>query len=562
MNARVQRALSSRRWVLALVALALGLSAPSIASGFATEDWLFRFSATRPFELGNLNLYDARDLALGVDAARRFGSLPWITPDDFHISFWRPLASLGYHLDYRVWGHSPALAHLHSVLVYLGLVAAAAALFRKLLRPAWVAGLAALLFTVDDAHAHAVGWIANRHVILGALFGCLALFFHHRWRAEGSRAAAALAPVMLALGFASSEATVGAFGYFLAYAAFLDDGRRRLLSLAPAFLVTAAWAVGFKLFGHGAVGSALYIDPVRDPFGYLRELPNRLGALLAGQLGPIRADRWHELSSGGRWLLAFGGFALFFILVGPPRQQRAARFFAVGLLLSLLPACATFPSDRSLFLPGIGAFGLIALWVERARRERLASKIVAALLLVLHVSAAPALFPYRSLAMARMDAAVRRASDSAYASVTGLGERLVVVNSPDFYFCKLLEDLRWSRGLPAVPMTCLAGTLGPMTVERIDPNALSLTVPASFLDRPFDRLYRDRHHPMQVGDKVFVGTALVEITQVDERGAPTQAVFRFMWPIGSKVLRFVVFDGGRYVPFTPPDVGQELTLGG
>jgi hypothetical protein len=87
-------------------------------------------------------------------------------------------------------------------------------------------------------------------------------------------------------------------------------------------------------------------------------------------------------------------------------------------------------------------------------------------------------------------------------------------------------------------------------------------VPAGFLERPFDRLYRDRYHPMHVGQKVFVGTASIEVTAVDAQGAPTEAVFRFMWPIGSRQLRFVVFQGGRYVPFSPPKVGQSSQVAG
>ncbi len=163
--------------------------------------------------------------------------------------------------------------------------------------------------------------------------------------------------------------------------------------------------------------------------------------------------------------------------------------------------------------------------------------------------------------MARLDADVRRASDSAYEALSGKDQSLVVLNAPDYYFCKLLQDVRWSRRLRAVPMTCLIGSLTKATVERIDPNALRIRVPAGFLSRPFDRLYRDRRHPMRVGQKVFVGTASVEVTAVDADGAPIEAVFRFMWPIGSRQLRFVVFDGGRYVQFDPPDPGQSVQVG-
>ncbi len=153
LGAALRRALAARRWPLALAAVGCVLAAPSIASGFATEDWLFRFSATQPFELRHLNLYDAQDLEDGVDVARQFGSLPWVTPDDFHISFWRPLTSLSYHLDFRVWAFTPAWPTCRACSGTWAWCWRRQRCSVAGSGTTWVAGLAGLLFAIDDAHA-------------------------------------------------------------------------------------------------------------------------------------------------------------------------------------------------------------------------------------------------------------------------------------------------------------------------------------------------------------------------------------------------------------------------
>jgi len=56
--------------------------------------------------------------------------------------------------------------------------------YRQLMLSAWLAGLAALLYTIDDAHSMVAGWVANRNASLMLLFGVLALMAHVRWRRE------------------------------------------------------------------------------------------------------------------------------------------------------------------------------------------------------------------------------------------------------------------------------------------------------------------------------------------------------------------------------------------
>ena len=125
------------------------------------------------------------------------GLFPWWTYPGLKAEFLQALTVLTHRLDYALWPDSPALMHAHS-LFWLGLaVAATAGFYRRMLGATWVAGVAALLFAVDDARGATVGFIANRNVLVAATFGVSALIAHDRGRRDGSRLAAWLAPLLL-----------------------------------------------------------------------------------------------------------------------------------------------------------------------------------------------------------------------------------------------------------------------------------------------------------------------------------------------------------------------------
>jgi hypothetical protein len=547
-------------WLAAAVGALLCV--PSLGSGLSTEDWLFRAAAQKPFELAKSNLFDAQEVSGGVRFAQHVGSLPWITPEDFHISFWRPLTSLTHHFDYRLFTHAPSVAHAQSLLWYVVCVLAVGVVLRQWLRPAWAAGVACVWWAVDDAHGLAAGWISNRHVLIGTALAVACLALHGHARARGKLAARLLSPLCLAAGLLASESAFSIWGYLFAFAVCLDDRRGAWRALTPHALITIAWLVAFRGLGHGARGSGLYVDPFASPWAFLSELPERAGVLLLGVVGLPSADTWHGADPAVASLLALGGALSLILLCAITLPSRRAGALALGLVLSVLPAAATFPSDRLLFLPGIGALGLGALvLVAATRRPTAASRIAAGFLICIHTLWAPLSFPERSLGMAELHAAVTRASDTAYAHVRSEKQRLVVVDAPDFYFCKLMRETRWTRPAPAAPILCLAGSVGTMRVTRVDPNALRVQLPGGFLDRPFNRLYRDSLHPTAPGDKWFTGVAGVEIEAVNALGAPTRVLFRFLAALEDARLVFVRFEGGAYVPFTPPAVGESVTLG-
>ena len=91
--------------------------------------------------------------------------------------FYRPLTSLSYWLDSKIWGLNPAAFHLTNILLHL---LNSILLFCLLLRlgfgrPASFSG--ALLFSVFPVHFENVSWISGRTDLLSFLFASLSLLF-------------------------------------------------------------------------------------------------------------------------------------------------------------------------------------------------------------------------------------------------------------------------------------------------------------------------------------------------------------------------------------------------
>src|SRR5262249_33613344 len=138
--------------------------------------------------------------------------------------------------------------------------------------------------------------------------------------------------------------------------------RRGCVALVPYAVVLVAWRALRDHWGYGVRDMGLYVDPLTDPGPFAAALVARLPVLLLGQWGLPPSDVAAVLSPRGQtvlWLCALA-FAVWLFIVCMPllSTNRLTRFWATGMLLAMVPVSATFPMDRLLVLPGIGAFGL------------------------------------------------------------------------------------------------------------------------------------------------------------------------------------------------------------
>jgi len=528
------------------------------------------------------------------------GWLPWWSDPECKASFWRPVTSLTHVLDFRVWPRWPVVMHAQSLAWYALLVWAVAALYRRLIGatlPLWAAALAALLFAVDDSHAMPVGWLANRNALVAGAFGVLALLAHDRWRRDGWRWGAVLAPLALLAALLSKEAAVSVGGYLLAYALFIERGpwRRRLLSLLPCLLVGIVWYGAYKGLGHGSARSSVYIDPGQDPLRYAWQALRHAPLLLCGQWALPPSELGLLLSRAAFWW--HWGWALAFVsvvgvLMAPlAARDRVARFWALGMVLSLLPACATFAHDRLLMFVGIGAMGLLAqwlggrvegaAWVPTGRAWRALATAFAGVAIAAQLVLAPVQFVAVSMGMKGVGALLERQLATTPSDEAVTRQTLIYANS-----MSALADVIWvqtrlhrKERVPARILR-LAPSVAPATLVRTGERTLVVRPRGGYLPpqgawydtghepafspiyvlRSMDGLFRSEEHPLRLGDRVELTAATVEITALTDDGRPAEATFRFRVPLEDDSLRWLVHRGLGCEPFAPPAVGQSVDV--
>ncbi len=165
----VRSGLTYRCLPVAIAMLAIVLSLPSLGVGWIADDYYHRMVM-----LGSRTFHDLipspLDMFRFVDGNPErthqlmdIGWLPWWTVKEIRGSFCRPVTAITHWLDYRLWPEAPALMHAQSILWFGALVAVVAILYRRIMGVTCVAGVAAFLYAIDDAHGTPVGWLANRN---------------------------------------------------------------------------------------------------------------------------------------------------------------------------------------------------------------------------------------------------------------------------------------------------------------------------------------------------------------------------------------------------------------
>jgi hypothetical protein len=462
-----------------------------------------------------------------------------------------------------------------------------------------VAGLAALLLALNQENWQAVVWIAARNSLITGFFVALTLWLHHRHVCNGSRTWAVASGFSFLAGLLAGEGGVTAAAYLFSYALFVDrrPWKDRLIGLAPFAGIVIAWRGTYQALGFGVAQSGLYVDPGGEPLRYVFNLLEWgpilfldvctspiLGkyASLAPQLKPWA---W-GLGSAGLIALA----AAFFPML---RNERSARFWAFGLVLSLVPACATtVPDDRITLYAMLGFAPLAAsflagvvdnrAWLPNGRTRRLALQAAGILLLMLHVFL-PLRWPVKRLAR------LFRQAESSATVVPVLraapDEELILVNPPDVMYLSYLPFFLAEEGtaLPA-RMRILSSSLSDIVVRRTGANTLWLVSqdgpliptrprrvdlpPGSPLRHDLYKVrlictaFRAEALRLESGDRTALPGMTVVVDRVDDRGHPTEATFQFEVSLDDVRHRWVFWDSaaGRYAPFTPPRLGEELRI--
>lgn len=610
----LRRALASKHVLWGVPALTAALLAFGLDAGWMVDDYVHQAALTRHPDLPTVHRSPGALFAFVDGDPERLseivaqGAWPWWSAPELRLAFWRPVSGWSHALDYRLWPDNPRLMHLQSIAWHLLAVVLVLLFLRGVLshRPA-VAGLAGLLFAIDDSQAIPALWLANRNAVLGVAFGAGCLLAHDRWRRGGWHAGVVAGPLLLLAAVLANEGAVAIGGYLLAYALCLDPAprHRSLAALLPAAGVGLAWTAAYKAGGYGALASGGYIDPATEPLRFAAVAAERAPYLLWGRLGFPPPDLANFLPDAARWqtwALVVGLLALFAWLLCPVlRREATARFLSLGMLVALLPASSTFPSSRLLGFVGIGAAGLVALLIaelasqsapDPSRGRRWGRRALLAALGWVHLIMAP-LFIHPTIGqMKQLDTLIGSSAASLVELApgprdgpTGAGE-VIVVTAPSGF-------IALSSGLVA---TVAHGWHAPKTFvlsASIYDTEITRTGDASLLIRPrggflrttgsphpagienagagldtrrvllmLDHLFRDlARDPFLVGDRVALDGVTLEIVE-EEAGRPLAVACLFADSLENQRRRWLAWRGGRYEPFPLPAVGETVTWPG
>lgn len=600
------------------VILGAAFTLPSLRVGWIVDDHWHRLSLTGKqdlFEPGVVQSSSPMKLFSFLDGDpkrnRRLidaGVMPWWTDEGIRGAFARPLTAWTHVLDYRGWPDHAMLMHVHSVLWYGVLVAVVAALYRRMFgggpspfphgegrsppRPCTACGngdgpllaaVAALLFAVDDAHGTPVGFLANRSTLIAGVFGVGAIIAHDRWRRDGWRPGVFVGPVLLALSLSAKESGVATVAYLLSHAVFIDRSQwsARCRALAPYVAVVAVWRVVWSAMGYGIMpGVDFYIDPAAEPLRFARAMLERAPLLLMGQWGlssdvalPVRTmlpDAYRWVCAGSAALVAMVGV----VVVPRIRHDRVARFWLMGMLFALVPACAAFPADRLLMFVGIGAMGVLARFFAAvmdgtnppARRVfRAVGWVVCACLVLRHVAVAPAALAWRSANPLGPRAFMKQFHVNTPMDESVTHQSVVIVTAPVAMLAGQLAAIRATEGKPVPKHTRVLSPSGAtVTIRRADAHTLVIRPDGGYLAWMMDQLFRSPHHPFTLGERIELTGVTITILAMNDDDRPAEVEFRFTVPLEDATLRWLRWDDPTrsFVPFTPPAIGRSERLHG
>lgn len=629
------------RIALFLAFASLFLAFGSIWLGFDMDDFIQRVYLLGSDQLAQRGLHQAQGNTSFLDAIlhyftffnpkvenhilsmKEFGNVPWWFFDSAQLSFFRPLSSFTHWVDFKLFPHSPSLMHLHSLLWGAGLIYVITKVYQRFFNtlPGWVAGFAGFLYLIDFSRLRPVTWIANRNALLATLFGFLVLLMHDQWRRSKQWKYGALSALFFAMALLSAEAGIGILAFIFAYAVFLEDVSwfDRIKSFIPIGAVMIAWRALYSTLGFGAANTRMYIDPIADPLEFIRAVWERAPQLLAGHFVGIDNVSTFLSLRATTWLV-IGCIALLiviFMLFWPMlRSDKTARFWALSMILSVVPVCAYgIPQGRLLSFVGVAGYGLVAQYVlycfrpeaspyAVSPRFHLTRQLAALVMIFTLVFAQLVMWSVANLNVYLAAGQKKSSPELFFKSWLTLGtepeivdKTVVVVNAPDAFSMVYIPFEYDYYGLP-IPhrMRILSGNVSPLTVTRLDEYSLLVRPDAGFLpdtSKPVYGLpenvpelhvghfmhkvnqgYRDERNPMTVGEKLVLSDLIVEITEISDIGLATEVKFTFNRPLEDESFKWLYWNWKpdtnksfshpdtylEYRPFELPEIGESVRL--
>lgn len=327
---------------------------------------------------------------------------------------------------------------------------------------------------------------------------------------------------------------------------------------------------------YGTRHSGLYSDPFRNPAGFAMDIALNLPALVQAQLGILSSNAYVVVPQRYQYILHAFDYVmivLFAIAFFPVlRESKLARFWALGMVLSLPPVCATVPNDRLLCPAGIGGMALVghfleyafARWNEQPRTRRLRFvRGMAIFLIFTHAFIGPLSLPFNSTSVRLfgllVDSGIRRLP----LEESIQDDSIIVVNPKVDAYTITIPAVQSSRRAP-VPRHIwgLNAGLGEVIVRRTDATTLEIGVPEGFFPKPFGVAFHGPSDPWWVGRIARNADFEATVLELTEDARPRRIRFVFNRPLEDPSYRWFCFGERNLEPFPLPAVGETVTLPG
>jgi hypothetical protein len=321
-----------------------------------------------------------------------------------------------------------------------------------------------------------------------------------------------------------------------------------------------------------------YIDPLREPLKYIAAVKDRAPFLLLGQWALPPSDMptmIHPRYAMLIWRIAIIFLVVLFLVLLPLLlRQRTTRFWATGMALSVLPICATFPSDRLLTFVGIGAMGIVAQFIhlvfEKTEAKpklilgRFPALVLVGIFILTHLIIAPLALPVRAAYPMIPKKYLEKLIITEGLDKSVENQDLIIVNPP-ITFLMLQSPMMWecnNQPLPRRIRILASSLLQPVEINRPDSKTLVVKPSYGFYAYVLDSLFRNEDHPFSVGDRVELTGMTVEIREITSKGRAAEAAFIFSTDLKDPSLRWLQHKDGAFITFTPPAIGQKVVLPG
>jgi tetratricopeptide (TPR) repeat protein len=332
--------------------------------------------------LGGSFVWDDHHLIVHNTLVRQSSPLPALLSDFWQegerTGFYRPLVSLTYFLEFRLWRLAPAGYHAANVVYHLGATLAVVWVAWLLFRRPLPAGIAGIVFALHPIHTESVAFISGRPDLLAGAFSAAALALYiRRQRMDGRASIPSVA--LFAAGLLSKETALALPAVLLVHAVTLgrDDGataarRRAVLARLAPYVIVATLYFGLRgvvlgsPVGSGADGTG--------PGRRLLATINAVGEYVRLLIVPFPAtpDRLADGTVSGSTVVAI---ALLVVIagaaLGSARWSPVPSFLLGWFLLTLLPATPLVPgrppqvAERFLYIPS-AAWAWFTGWLGAA----------------------------------------------------------------------------------------------------------------------------------------------------------------------------------------------------